>query len=88
MTAVLDDSIEADSIAKSDSSLTSRKVATDSALDKAQSAIKTGADAIKGGKSIPQQQKDAVASSLEHVQDSLTTSKHVTDPEQEFQLGV
>lgn len=87
--AVLDDSIEADSIAKSDDTQTSRKDATDSASDKAQSANKAGTYTLTDKQGILQQQKDAVASSLEHVQDStVTTSKRITDPEQEFQQGL
>ena len=89
LNAVLDDSIEADSIAKSDDTLTSRKGATDSVSDKAQSAIKAGANTLTDAQGILQQQKEAVASSLNHVQDNaVTTSKRITDPEQEFQQGL
>lgn len=87
--AVLDDSIEADSIAKSDDTLKSRKDATGTVLDKAQAAGKAATDAVTDRQGILQQQKDAVTSSLEHVQDTaVTSSKKITDPEQEFQLGL
>lgn len=85
--AVLDDSIEADSIAKSDDTLESRSDVTTSALDKAQAEGKASTDAITDRQGVLQQQKDAVAKSLEHVQDNAVTASKITDPEQEFQLG-
>ena len=71
--AVIDDSIEADSIAKSDESKTSRKDVAESALDMAKNNVQQGAD--------------TVTNSLDRLHGSaVTAGKSITDPEQAFLL--